>query len=39
MTEIITILKFKQISLNSFENEITLKIFTYKSYIYIYLTD
>ena len=27
----------KQVSYNSFKNEITYKLFTYKSYMYIYL--
>ena len=31
-------LLYKQVSSKSFKNEITLKLFTYKSYMYIHLT-
>ena len=35
--ETIAILVCKQMSFNSFENKITDKLFTYKSWIYIHL--
>ena len=35
--ETIATVQYKQISSNSFKNEITDKLFTYKSYMYIYL--
>ena len=34
-----TILVSKQICSNSFKNEITYKLFTYKSYMYIHLDE